>query len=183
MFHIKKDKRSQASAALVVSGLYQCLESKPFEKITIADIQKASSVGRATFYRLFDRLPDVLSYECDNVLRQFIKSNTLVNTSDQFIAFFTNWMTHDVLLETLMTSGNSELLYVVFREHAAELGKLLSPKAELSPYETDFFINIATSALIGALATWIKHDRRETPDQLTTMMRVTLRTVNESLND
>ncbi|ETY74277.1 hypothetical protein LFAB_08330 [Lactiplantibacillus fabifermentans T30PCM01] len=182
MFHVKRDKRSQASAALVVSGLYQCLEEKAFDKITIADIQSVSSVGRATFYRLFDRLSDVLAYECNNVIDHFVQSNALINANDQFTVFFTDWMTHDVLLETLMTSGNSELLYFAFREHADELGRLLSPKVELSSYELDFFINIATSALIASLDTWVKHDRQETPNQLATMMRVTLRTVNESLN-
>jgi AcrR family transcriptional regulator len=177
MFHVKVDKRSQASAALVVEGMYECLSVKPFDKITISDIQKSSSVGRATFYRLFDRLPDVLAYECDNVLRNFLNRPALGETDEQFTAFFSEWMQHDELLEALMTSGNSELLYAVFRNHASALGSRLSPHAELSPDEIDFFICIATAALISSLESWINHGRRETPDQLTKMMRKTLETV------
>lgn len=74
MFHIKPDKRSQTSAKLIVGGLYACLAVKPFSGISISDIQRESSVGRATFYRLFDTVTDVLEYECDNVFRNMLQT-------------------------------------------------------------------------------------------------------------
>ncbi|MBS1005522.1 TetR family transcriptional regulator C-terminal domain-containing protein [Levilactobacillus brevis] len=182
MYHVKLDKRSQASARLILAGLYTCLEAKPFAKITVADIQRASSVGRATFYRLFDNLSDVLSYECSLILQEFLQRPQPDNTSERFAAFFKDWMTHDVLLAALMTSGNRDLLYVAFRAHALELRQLLSPQADLTSDETDFFIYIATSAVIGALAMWLQHDRQETPEQLTAMMVKTLTTVTVTFN-
>ena len=159
MFHIKPDKRSQMSASLIVNALHQCLQIKPFEKITIADIQRESTVGRATFYRLFDKLSDVLLYECDQVLLDFLDSPETDNPSRTFNKFFTHWMRHAQLLEAVVLSNNGELLYAAYRAHASEIGERLSPKANLTNDQTDFLISIATSAQIGVLSTWIQHHR------------------------
>lgn len=181
MFHIKKDRRAQTSAHLIVEGLYKCLEKKPFDKITIVDIHNASGVGRATFYRLFDRLPDVLAYECNNVLDRFIRTQRISSTEEMFSNFFSYWMAHSKLLEAIITSDNSELFYTAYRKHSDDLKKILSPSVQLTSGEVDFLVSIATSALLGSLATWLRHDKRETPEELTKMMKVSLITVTESL--
>lgn len=62
MYHIKPDKRSKTSAKLICNAMLHCLDEKPFSEITIVDLQKESTVGRSTFYRLFDRTQDVLEY-------------------------------------------------------------------------------------------------------------------------
>ena len=64
MYHIKNDVRSQKSAKFISEGLQKCLAYKTFSEITITDVLRASYVGRATFYRLFDNLSDVLAYLC-----------------------------------------------------------------------------------------------------------------------
>ncbi len=62
MYHISKDERAKKSAIKIGNGLLRCLKTKEFYQITVTDIQKTSNVGRATFYRLFDNITDVLSY-------------------------------------------------------------------------------------------------------------------------
>ena len=65
MYHIKNDKRAQASSELICAGLLACMKEKPFARITITDVQHASTVSRSTFYRNFDCLEDVLALLCD----------------------------------------------------------------------------------------------------------------------
>ena len=65
MYHIKRDKRALASVELICAGLLRLMARKPFEKITITDLQKESTVSRSTFYRNFDCLEDVLELLCD----------------------------------------------------------------------------------------------------------------------
>lgn len=36
----------------------------------MSDVQRASTVGRSTFYRLFDNTADVLAYLCDWIFEQ-----------------------------------------------------------------------------------------------------------------
>ena len=54
MYHISKDKRALQSSELIYNGLLECIRKKPFDQITVSDLQKASGVARSTFYRAFD---------------------------------------------------------------------------------------------------------------------------------
>ena len=65
MYHISNDKRAIQSSELIYNGLMECIKKKPFDLITISDLQKASGVARTTFYRAFDNLSDVLYWKCD----------------------------------------------------------------------------------------------------------------------
>lgn len=77
MYHVKDGKRTKESARLIVGGLHECLKMKKFESITVTDVQKQSTVGRATFYRLFDSVSDVLAYEFDEEFSKLMKSEEL----------------------------------------------------------------------------------------------------------
>ena len=83
MYHIKQDARSQRSAKAIIEGLESCLEKKSISIITVSEVCAACAVGRATFYRLFDNLTDVLSYQCENIMRHI--SNKL-NQGDYTVA-------------------------------------------------------------------------------------------------
>ena len=48
MYHIKQDKRAKASVELICVGLAECLREKPYDKISISDVQRASTVSRST---------------------------------------------------------------------------------------------------------------------------------------
>ena len=74
MYHIPDDKRAQKSAELIWRGMEQCLREKTFQKLRISDIHQKSYVSRATFYRLFDSLQDVLIYECDQIYTQLAEA-------------------------------------------------------------------------------------------------------------
>ena len=68
MYHIKQDRRSRASADEIARGLNTCLKTMPLSAVTITDLHRATGVSRATFYRLFDNIEDVLVYQCDQML-------------------------------------------------------------------------------------------------------------------
>ena len=82
MFHIKPDKRSQTSANLIVEGLFECMRTKNFSEITITDLQKVSTVSRTTFYRLFDKISDVLEFQCENIFEK-----TVLNMYKNFLHY------------------------------------------------------------------------------------------------
>ncbi|GEM_PF-5850719 len=75
MYHISKDKRAARSAALIYDGLLECMKKKPFDAVTISDLQKASGVARTTFYRAFDNLSDVLYWKCDTCFSEALAAD------------------------------------------------------------------------------------------------------------
>lgn len=92
MYHIKEDKRAQASVELICGGLKRCLKEKSFESVTISDIQRVSGVSRSTFYRNFDRMEDVLALMCDRVFEEAFASD-YSNISE---AVFRTWFRPDI---------------------------------------------------------------------------------------
>ena len=79
MYHVSNDIRSKKSAELIWEGMETCLQEKSLDKLRITDIYQKSFVSRATFYRLFDSVQDVIAYKCDCIYQ-----NTCRKQSDKY---------------------------------------------------------------------------------------------------
>lgn len=172
MYHIKDDKRARASAALIYDGLISCLRRKPFESITISDILNESGVGRATFYRHFDNLADVLYMRCDacfsEVLNGFIRECEGGNEApgDFLVYFFRYWMGHYELLETLTAINRLDIVYKSHFEHSRVITAYFLPDQDMESEDYIYFMSVRTSIMVGVLSSWVKTRRRKTPEEL-----------------
>ena len=72
MYHVKNDNRSQTSANAIYEALLKLLKSNSFDTITVSSICEVSNISRATFYRNFDILEDVLAWYGDLLIRKLI---------------------------------------------------------------------------------------------------------------
>ena len=108
MYHIKPDKRSQTSAKLICDAMLRCLDEKPFSEITIVDLQKESTVGRSTFYRLFDRTEDVLEYLYEQRIQEIYNGYHLLSEDKR--PSFTLYILNDLY-------ANSSVLEVLIRNN------------------------------------------------------------------
>ena len=161
MYHIKNDRRARASAERICAALLALLEEKPFEAVTIGDIQRVSTASRSTFYRNFDRLEDVLALLCD---RGFQEAFRRERGEGYPVAVFRYWSENSSVLETLVSIRRTDLLFSSFRRTAAELPALRELAENAAQY--DYFVSIITSGMAGILVTWIEHGKRETPDEV-----------------
>lgn len=169
MFHIKEDKRSQASAELIVEALGQCLQGCSFGEISITEVCRRATVSRATFYRLFDTLEDVVAYRYECFAAEFTQAGS--RTPDQMLErFLTQWMTHADILEMILRMNREDILIDSHRRHMPQLQKELqawSPRMEL----TEYHVSILTGILIGVIAAWVREGKQETAEQLVGKIR------------
>lgn len=168
MYHIKADKRSQTSAKLISNALYECLKKKDFFDITITDVQRTSGTGRATFYRLFDNLSDVLFYQGEQIFKHTLdeyKEHDNQTLDDFFIIFINHWMEHEKLLETIIKCNRSDILFNALYKNKEDF-KFFFTELHIEESQLNYFLGFLTSVLIGILLTWIKYNRKETPDQI-----------------
>lgn len=183
MYHIKSDKRSQRSARLITAGLDRCLAESKFEDITISTLVAEATVGRATFYRLFDSATDVLVYECDQLFEtmtvdhhEFSSINTWLQTNiDTFIV-------NAVLLETLIRTHQTQAIY------AAQLRTLqkmpfLTDRLGLPTDQIDFLNASLAALLISTLSMWFEHHKKESAEKLFEMIKVTIQSLSVGLAD
>ena len=157
MYHIKNDKRARASTELICAGLLACMKEKPFARITITDVQRASTVSRSTFYRNFDCLEDVLALLCDRGFQAvFSEYNALPPEQRGSLAkaVFQYWFRNSAVLEALVQIHRSSGLI-----------QALQPMVD-DPAQFDYFVAIITSSMIGVLTVWVEHGKTETEDQM-----------------
>lgn len=169
MYHIKADKRVQNSAELIGEALLRLLREKEFNQITITDIQRASTVGRATFYRLFDNTADVLAYLCDQTTERILAKQrglTGQNTRQIILFFITEWMQSETLLQAIFDSDHVDVLYHSMQHLAEEGGPSFFPGERISQQQLDYIVSIASTALIGGLSAWVRHGKTESPEDV-----------------
>lgn len=169
MYHISNDKRAKKSAKKIGNGLLTSLKTKNFTEITVTDVQKASGVGRATFYRLFDNIADVLSYLCDNIFetvgREYDKTGTL-NAKETSLKFIQEWMNNKNLLKAIVDCNRMDFIY---NSHVKYIGNDVSrffPSLSISNEQLNYLLMTMTACIFACLSAWIKNGANETAEQL-----------------
>lgn len=158
MYHIKQNKRAEASLELICTAVLELLGEMPFNEISISDVQRRSTVSRSTFYRNFDSLDDVLSLLCD---RGFDEIST-GGGAPVYLRVFHYWFNNPVVLEALVLNGKTDIL-------AESLKKLLLRSKELPRMDEarlDYFAANIGYVMAGILATWLHRGRRESEAEL-----------------
>lgn len=180
MYHIKKDKRVQESAKLIIEGLNRCLKTKKFEEITITDVQIESTVGRATFYRLFDSLKDVLTYECDITFAELMKSSSKEKTTiDRIAAFINGWIYVSDLLEVIVESGNLDIIYHSHLYYLDSLKEDLLVEKNYKESDKEYIVGVLTSMMVGILISWLKGGKKESSKDLTEILKRAIKFSND----
>lgn len=164
MYHIKQDKRAQASVELICEGLKQCLKEKSFKNVTISDIQRVSGVSRSTFYRNFDRIEDVLALMCDRVFQEAFAAG-YANISE---AVFRTWFRHADMIETIVGIDRGDMLYASLRRCADRLRSSLPGFGDAALF--DYLVSIIASSMMGIMVTWVERGRRESEEELKNMI-------------
>ena len=167
MYHIKNDKRAQTSTELICAGLLACMREKPFARITITDVQRASTVSRSTFYRNFDCLEDVLALLCDRGFQTvFSGYNALPPEQRGNLpkAVFHYWFHNSAVLEALVQIHRTDILFDSLRRSTG-LIEALRPLTD-DRAQFDYFAAIIASGMIGVLTVWVEHGKTETEAQM-----------------
>ena len=176
MYHVKDDKRARISAEMIYAGLMACLREKPLSELTVRVVAERAGVGRATFYRNFDSLIDVLHMRCDacfeEVLTGFLKEYEagLQGRNDMLVYFFSYWMDHSELLEALYDANRTDIVYDCHLRHSDLITAAFFPQVDMASEEYVYFLSVRTGIMTSILTAWVKTGRHKSPEELVTLM-------------
>lgn len=175
MYHLKEDMRAEKSAELLYQALTRCMTKKEFDKITISELSKESTVSRATFYRNFDEVIDILYWKCDrlfqSVLTSFAASEPNLSQADALISYvFSFWMKHTDILEILIAHGRIDIIYNSFLNNAGAVMAYLSKKLQLPEWNARYFISTRVGIFAGIFQAWIEGGKQESAEELTKIL-------------
>ncbi|MBO5529314.1 MAG: TetR/AcrR family transcriptional regulator [Bacilli bacterium] len=160
MHHVPNDLRAKKSVDSITKGLESCLQEKPLDQIKVKDLCERCGVSRATFYRLFDSIIDVFSYECDAIrdaTMEIIRNNFFQDQTDIARRCEKLWVRHEVLMKALVDFNLIGVLYDSHMRHKDELKELYSTYYE---DETQFqcFVSLLVSFIYVALTVYFAHE-------------------------
>lgn len=182
MYHISDDKRAIKSAELVGQGMLQCLQTTNFADITVTDVQKASTVGRATFYRLFDNTADVLSYLCDGIFEQAGKAYKELNAlsaDETTLAFIRIWMENKTLLKAIVDSNRMDFIFLAHMKYLTPSKEDFFKESDMDEVQTTYLMTILTACTSAVLTAWLKNGGKETAEQLQVRIKECFRTLGK----
>lgn len=169
MYHISNDKRARRSAERIGNGLLECLKNKSFSEVTVTDVQKASSVGRATFYRLFDNIADVLSYLCDSIFEEVGREYEEMETHEPDITTLTyikKWMEHKALLKAVVDCNRMDFLYNTHLKYLGAGKAFFFPGADIGAEQMTYLMATMTACTSAFLTAWLKNGAKESAEEL-----------------
>lgn len=168
MYHIKNDKRAKTSAEMIIQGLNKCLQTKKFNDLTVSEVQEAAMVGRSTFYRNFDSLTDVLAYQYDKEFSEIlnIDSFDFPSQKDAMRYFVAKFLGKYQLLESIIDSGHTEIIYQSHVKYAELIKKNLFHSEDLLPIEKDYMMDLLATLMISMVMTWLRRGRKESVDDI-----------------
>lgn len=170
MYHIKPDKRSQASAAEIVKGLEECLKTKPLKAVTVSDIHRITGISRATFYRLFDTPEDVLHYQFAQMSKDSLENSAAdwqEDPSKLMEATIALGMQNNEFLKAVVSSGRFDLLYEYTEKNFRIMDerKSIFPK-DMTPIEREYVLSNLSMTMVATLIAWSRNGRKETPTEV-----------------
>ncbi|MGM9631552.1 MAG: TetR/AcrR family transcriptional regulator [Eubacteriales bacterium] len=184
MYHISNDKRALQSSELIYNGLLKCLLKKPFDQVTISDLQKASGIARSTFYRAFDNLSDVLYWKCDTCFNEVLGNycpKPFQSELDLARHYFDYWINHSDILELLMKINRQDIIYACHMKNAEVLQQHFGDLPGINMQHGNYFIAIRTGFTISILTVWLKGGRKESADELVQIIEEQLNILAKSI--
>ena len=171
MYHVKKDRRSLTSAHAIYQGLTKLLKTKAYDTITVSEICELADISRATFYRNFDIIEDVLSWYGEILIRKVV-NDYYASTEAQhkpFMHFALSYALEEAEFIEILTSVNKLYLIELAVIRMLDIAPIdYDPNA--NPY-TKYAISARTGSFFGIIQCWIMTGKKESIDDLIAHMQ------------
>lgn len=124
------DRRSTKTREFLIKALEQLIQTKDFEKLTIAQITEAANVNRATFYAHFLDKYDLLDATiAQNIEEQFEQHQLELNelNEEQIKKLFLSMTDLHMDYHTACTRGHETQYGVITKQLKSKIQQLLTP--------------------------------------------------------
>ena len=177
---MKTDMRIVLTKQMLRKGLLSLIEKMPLSRISVTALCQASGVNRATFYNHYDSVPMILreivweyAEKIETLYMKDIKSSHseehaletcltyLQENKEEIIVLFSN------NTESYIKGFGLEVVEDVIRRHRNELRKQLN----CSDDELYLFLMTTASGAYGLILTWLTRNMKQTPKEITAILR------------
>lgn len=173
MYHIKNDQRAIRSGQMLYDALVVLMGQKKFEQIKVSDLVKQAQLGRATFYRNFDAIEDVLRMRCDQTvdglmtyIMSYRETHKIEHGRQLLKPLLRYFYLHSSIIELLMQAERLDIMQTAFQKRLEPFKQQLVGSLDVPEEYIEYGIVIRTSVAMNIVIHWIKNGKRHAPDEL-----------------
>lgn len=176
MYHLKEDRRSTLSKNMLYRALSEIMREKDFPSITIKEVVQGAQVARATFYRNFDRLEDILQWKCDETFDDLYRTiiRSISSPSAQpvpgkypfILPFFRYWHADSEIIELLIAANRIDIIFTAFEHAMRKLIAHFRPALPALLPHFEYFLAFRSGAVIRVLLMWIRNRKDLSPEEM-----------------
>lgn len=179
MYHLREDIRAERSARMLYDALMEVMKTKPLSQIRVSEICSVSTVSRATFYRNFDEVMDLLYWKCSRnfheVLTSFVNSDPDLTKEDVLLEYVLRyWLREDhlELLKAVMDADRLDIIYNSFVQNADIVMNFLKEKGtDMDTKDYTYFISVRAGFFVGIIRGWMQNGCQESPEEVSEIIR------------
>ena len=167
------DRRSRYSIMVIRQSLFELLETKSLDEITVVDICSKADVNRGTFYKYYRDVPDLYNKTEDSLVSEIYTLIGQTNSNDSQNRFFFR-----EILSIL--ANNKEFTYIArnkdFSEHLAQklltffipyLKQMLNVKCpNANTDDSDILLEYILGGCIRVVSYWLKNEMQISIDEI-----------------
>ncbi|MBO5363348.1 MAG: TetR/AcrR family transcriptional regulator [Clostridia bacterium] len=173
MYTLQKNPTAIRSQTMLSEALVRLMEKYPFQKITITQLCQEADVGRKTFYRNFEFIEDVLTYQMDSLYEEYSKFIFPNSNVGKLKAHYEFILHHHKYINLLMKND----LITMFMERFYNFRISLVATISDSPIEQEYYANSLLATISAISMTWAKRNFQETVDEIT---EITIRALTKA---
>lgn len=174
---MKQDLRISVTKRMIKESLLDLLNTKPLSKIKISELCEKSGVNRATFYRHYKTLQEVLHETALDFFNQLPLPNEPPQTMDEAYKHMVSVCTHiyeHADMVKLLFSNNTDIDMMhgmnEFYQEFLELRKKELPLANLDEDTVEIIMALLGGGCQSLLRKWILEDIPKTPAQIASIL-------------
>ncbi|CAK1232988.1 TetR-like C-terminal domain-containing protein [Fructobacillus evanidus] len=154
----------------IVDGFFIELSEHPFSEIRVAQLIKSAGVARASYYRNFENIEDILNYYLDRLLVKHrshsdkianARSWTKLSIKDQLLDLFTVFGAEQKRFKLLIQGELSSHIYEFFQA-VSEERSTERPANWLTGYPRD----VISGAVFQVIMSWLQKGAQESPEEM-----------------
>ncbi|MDO5813852.1 MAG: TetR/AcrR family transcriptional regulator [Bacillota bacterium] len=153
------------SKQLLVDALFELMEHKKFQEITIKELAKNAEVSRLTFYRNFDSKEDILREYYEIVFSQYLEK--LDNSKDSsmqiiILACYEYWKKSENHIQLILDNQLEYFLYETFENCLCTFFQKSHIDNQLKENQMKFLI----SGFYFSMINWISKNKNVTSEKM-----------------
>lgn len=154
---------------MIRQALFDLLQDKPINKITVTDICKAADINRSTFYSYYEDVYALLT----SIQNELFENVVITLTTDNWFADLLQLVdqNRDLCQALIGPHGDStfirQLIYLGY-ESSMKMWREMFPDA--SPVALDYSYAYMSSGVIGILENWVCSEYKQTIEEVGEML-------------